>query len=81
MAVSEARQLKDKELAEKNTEIIRLKDQLSNKDTEKQLGEESLKREYEAMVKHKVEQLMEKDEQIDKFPADDGLSDSLFWEG
>ena len=29
MAVSEARQLKDKELAEKNTEIIRLKDQLS----------------------------------------------------
>ena len=31
LAVSEARQLKDRELAEKNTEIIRLKDQLSNK--------------------------------------------------
>lgn len=67
MAVSEAWQLKDKELAEKNTEIIRLKDQLSNKDTEKQLGEESLKREYEAKLKHKDEQLKEKDEQIDYY--------------
>lgn len=67
LAVSEARQLKDKELAEKNTEIIRLKDQLSNKDTEKQLGEESLKREYEAKLKHKDEQLKEKDEQIDYY--------------
>ena len=67
LAISEARQLKDKELAEKNTEIIRLKDQLSNKDTEKQLGEESLKREYEAKLKHKDEQLKEKDEQIDYY--------------
>ena len=67
MAVFEARQLKDKELAEKNTEIIRLKDQLSNKDTERQLGEESLKREYEAKLKHKEEQLKEKDEQIDYY--------------
>ena len=67
LAVSEARQLKDKELAEKNTEIIRLKDQLSNKGTEKQLGEESLKREYEAKLKHKDEQLKEKDEQIDYY--------------
>ena len=67
LAISEARQLKDKELAEKNTEIIRLKDQLSNKDTEKQLGEESLKREYEAKQKHKDEQLKEKDEQIDYY--------------
>ena len=67
MAVFEARQLKDKELAEKNTEIIRLKDQLSNKDTERQLGEESLKREYEAKLKHKDEQLKEKDEQIDYY--------------
>ena len=58
---------RDKELAEKNTEIIRLKDQLSNKDTEKQLGEESLKREYEAKLKHKDEQLKEKDEQIDYY--------------
>lgn len=67
LAISEARQLKDKELAEKNTEIIRLKDQLSNKDMEKQLGEESLKREYEAKLKHKDEQLKEKDEQIDYY--------------
>lgn len=58
---------RDKELAEKNTEIIRLKDQLSNKDTEKQLGEESLKREYEAKLKHKDDQLKEKDEQIDYY--------------
>lgn len=58
---------RDKELAEKNTEIIRLKDQLSNKDMEKQLGEESLKREYEAKLKHKDEQLKEKDEQIDYY--------------
>ena len=58
---------RDKELAEKNTEIIRLKDQLSNKDTEKQLGEESLKREFEAKLKHKDEQLKEKDEQIDYY--------------
>lgn len=58
---------RDKELAEKNTEIIRLKDQLSSKDTEKQLGEESLKREYEAKLKHKDEQLKEKDEQIDYY--------------
>lgn len=67
LAVSEAVNAKEKEIAQKNTEIIRLKDQLSNKDTEKQLGEESLKREYEAKLKHKDEQLKEKDEQIDYY--------------
>lgn len=67
LAVAEAVNAKEKEIAQKNTEIIRLKDQLSNKDTEKQLGEESLKREYEAKLKHKDEQLKEKDEQIDYY--------------
>ncbi len=67
LAVSEAVNAKEKEIAQKNTEIIRLRDQLSNKDTEKQLGEESLKREYEAKLKHKDEQLKEKDEQIDYY--------------
>lgn len=67
LAVSEAVNTKEKEIAQKNTEIIRLRDQLSNKDTEKQLGEESLKREYEAKLKHKDEQLKEKDEQIDYY--------------
>lgn len=67
LAVSEAVNAKEKEIAKKNTEIIRLRDQLSNKDTEKQLGEESLKREYEAKLKHKDEQLKEKDEQIDYY--------------
>lgn len=67
LAVSEAVNAKEKEIAQKNTEIIRLRDQLSNKDTEKQLGEESLKWEYEAKLKHKDEQLKEKDEQIDYY--------------
>lgn len=67
LAVSEAVNAKEKEIAQKNTEIIHLRDQLSNKDTEKQLGEESLKREYEAKLKHKDEQLKEKDEQIDYY--------------
>ena len=67
LAVSEAVNAKEKEIAQKNTEIIRLRDQLSNKDTEKQLVEESLKREYEAKLKHKDEQLKEKDEQIDYY--------------
>lgn len=67
LAVSEAVNAKEKEIAQKNTEIIRLRDQLYNKDTEKQLGEESLKREYEAKLKHKDEQLKEKDEQIDYY--------------
>ena len=67
LAVSEAVNAKEREISQKNTEIIRLKDQLSNKDTEKQLGEESLKREYEAKLKHKDEQLKEKDEQIDYY--------------
>lgn len=67
LSVAEAVNAKEKEIAQKNTEIIRLKDQLSNKDTEKQLGEESLKREYEAKLKHKDEQLKEKDEQIDYY--------------
>ena len=67
LAVSEAVNAKEKEIAKKNTEIIHLRDQLSNKDTEKQLGEESLKREYEAKLKHKDEQIKEKDEQIDYY--------------
>lgn len=67
LAVSEAVNAKEKEIAQKNTEIIHLRDQLSNKDTEKQLGEESLKREYEVKLKHKDEQIKEKDEQIDYY--------------
>ena len=55
LAVSEAVQEKEKELSQKLTEITELKSQLSNKDTESQLKEQSLHREYGDKLKSKDE--------------------------
>lgn len=57
LAVSEAVQKKEKEISEKVTEITELKSQLSNKDTEAQLKEQSLHKEYEDKLKLKDEQI------------------------
>lgn len=57
LAVSEAVQKKEKEISEKVTEITELKSQLSSKDTENQLKEQSLHKEYEEKLKLKDEQI------------------------
>ena len=57
LAVSEAVQKKEKEISEKLTEITELKSQLSSKDTENQLKEQSLHKEYEEKLKLKDEQI------------------------
>lgn len=57
LAVSEAVQEKDNELSKKITEITELKNQLSNKETENQFKEQSLRKEYEDKLKLKDEQI------------------------
>ena len=57
LEVSEAVQKKEKEISEKLTEITELKSQLSSKDTENQLKEQSLHKEYGEKLKLKDEQI------------------------
>ena len=57
LAVSEAVQKKEKEISERVTEITELRSRLSSKDTENQLKEQSLHKEYEEKLKLKDEQI------------------------
>ena len=57
LAVSEAVQKKEKEISERQTEITELRSQLSSKDTENQLKEQSLHKEYEEKLKLKDEEI------------------------
>lgn len=57
LAVAEALQNKEKELSEKTAEIVDLKGQLTNKETESQLKEKSLQEKYESQLKAKDEQI------------------------
>ena len=57
LAVTEALQAKDKELAYRNIEITDLKGKLISKETENELKERSLKEQYEEKLKMKEEQL------------------------
>ena len=56
LAVSEAVQKKEKEISEKQTEITELRSQLSSKDTENQLKEQSLHKEIEYYKDFKARQ-------------------------
>ena len=55
--LSEAVQKKEKELSEKEAEITALNNRLSNKETESQLKEQSLQKEFEDKLKLKDEQI------------------------
>ena len=57
LAVTEAVQEKEKEIASKVTEITDLRSQLSNKEIENQLKEKSLREQYEDRLKLKDEQI------------------------
>lgn len=57
LAVTEALQNKEKELSERTAEIVELKGQLTNKETESQLKEKSLQEKYESQLKAKDEQI------------------------
>lgn len=57
LAVSEAVQKKEKEISEKQTEITELRSQLSSKDTENQLKEQSIHKEYEEKLRSKDEEI------------------------
>lgn len=57
LSVLEAVRTKEKEISEKVTEIKELKSQLSSKDVENQLKEQSLHKEYEEKLKLKDEQI------------------------
>lgn len=57
LAVSEAVKQNEKELTERSTEIMKLQNQLSNREIEYQLKEQSLQKEYEDKLKLKEEQI------------------------
>ena len=57
LAVNEAVNEKEKELSEKEAQILKLKSQLSNKETENELKEQSLKKQYEDRLRLKEEQI------------------------
>ena len=57
LAVSEAVQAKDKEISDRDTQIIGLKGELVSKATESELREKALKEQYEGAIKMKDEQI------------------------
>ena len=57
LAVSKAIQQKEKELSEKQTEITRLKGEISNTEAQSKLREQSMKTQYEDRLKLKDEQI------------------------
>lgn len=57
LAVSKAVQQKEKELSEKQTEITRLKGEISNTEAQSKLREQSMKTQYEDRLKLKDEQI------------------------